>query len=407
MNKIIFEKRRKGTVTTPAGFLAAGIYSGIKRKKKKYDASLIVSETPALAAGTFTKNRAKAWPVLYSMKAIDGLKHRAILASSGNANCFNGPKGREAVLQSVQELAQLLKAAPEEILIAQTGLIGVPFPINRFKRALPKLVKRLSPEGGRQAAKGILTTDLRTKEVALSFYLGRKRVTIGAVAKGAGMVHPQMATMLCFITTDVRITKRLLRRALRRAVDETFNQIAIDNDQSTNDTVLILANGQAGNPTITRVDRRYRLFRDALEEVSHYIAKELVRDGEGVTKVCTIHIGGARRPTEAERAARQIGTSMLFKTMLTGADPNWGRLVAAIGASGAAFDPARLDIAFDGVSVLSHGKLKVSHLPRARRILAKREFDLTIGLGRGYARAEFITSDLTPKYVLINSSYSS
>lgn len=393
-------------MTTPLGFHAAGIRSGIKQKKK-YDSSLIVSITPAIAAGTFTKNRAKAWPVIYSMKVIHEPHHRAILASSGNANCFNGPKGKEAVLGSVYELAGLLKIRPEEILIAQTGLIGAPFPITRFKRALPKLVKRLSPEGGRQAAKGILTTDLRTKEVALSFHLGQKRVTIGAVAKGAGMVHPHMATMLCFITTDVKITKHLLRRALRKAVDETFNQIAIDNDQSTNDTVLILANGAAGNFTITRVDRRYRLFRDALEEVCRYIAKELVRDGEGVTKVCTLHVTGAKRPTEAERAARQIGTSMLFKTMLAGADPNWGRLVAAIGASGVAFNRNRLDIAFDEVSVLSHGKLRATHLPRARRVLAKGEFDITVGLGAGHARAEFITSDLTPKYVLINSSYSS
>ena len=406
MNKIAFEKRRKGTVTTPLGFLASGLRSGIKQKKK-YDSALIVSRGPAVASGTFTTNKAKAWPVIYSMKVIDGPRHRAILASSGNANCFNGPEGRLAVQQAVEAMAEHLKVGPEEILIAQTGLIGVPFPINRLKRAFPKLVKRLSSDGGRRAAKGILTTDLRPKEVALSFHLGKKRVTIGAVAKGAGMVHPNMATMLCFITTDVKITKRLLRRALRRAVDETFNRIAIDNDQSTNDTVLILANGEADNSTITRVDRRYRLFRDALEEVCRYIAKELVRDGEGVTKVCTLRVQAARRPTEAERAARQIGTSMLFKTMLAGADPNWGRMVAALGASGVAFDPKRLDISFEGVSVLSHGKPRVSNLPRARRVLAKREFEVTIGLGKGPARAEFITSDLTPKYVLINSSYSS
>ena len=404
--KLVFEKRRSGTVTTPLGFLASGIHAGIKQKKK-YDSTLIFSKLPAVASGTFTTNKAKAWPVVYSMKAEKGPRHWAILASSGNANCFNGAQGKAAVLEAVQSLAELLKVRPEEILIAQTGLIGVPFPINRFKRALPKLVKKLSSDGGRRAAKGILTTDLRPKEVAPSFYLGKKRVTIGAIAKGAGMVHPNMATMLCFITTDVRITKRLLRRAVRRAVDETFNQIAIDNDQSTNDTVLILANGAAENHTIARVDRRYRLFRDALTEVCRYLAKELVRDGEGVTKVCTLRVAGARRPTEAERAARQIGTSMLFKTMLTGADPNWGRMVAAIGASGVAFNPKRLDIAFDGVSVLSHGKLRATSLPKARRVLAKREFDATIDLGKGHAKAEFITSDLTPKYVLINSSYSS
>lgn len=404
--KPLFERRRKGTVTTPLGFAASGIRCGIKQKKK-HDCSLIVSRTPAVAAGTFTKNRAKAWPVIYSMRSIENQRHRAILASSGNANCFNGAAGRAAVEEAVRSTAELLRTAPEEILIAQTGLIGMPFPIQRFKRSLPKLVKRLSREGGRQAAKGILTTDLRTKEVALSFYLGRKRVTIGAIAKGSGMVNPQMATMLCFITTDVKITKRLLRRALRHAVDDTFNQMAIDNDQSTNDTVLILANGEAGNPTITRVDRRYRHFRVALEEVCRYVAKELVRDGEGVTKVCTLHVWGAKRPTEAERVARQIGTSMLFKTMLAGADPNWGRVVAAIGASGAAFDPRRLDIAFDGVPVVSHGKLRVSNLPKARRVLAKREYDLSVGLGKGYGRAQFMTSDLTQKYVAINSSYSS
>ena len=404
--KPVFEKRRGGSVTTPLGFAASGIRSGIK-VKKKFDSSLIFSRVKAVAAGTFTKNRAKAWPVLYSMKAIKGVCHRAILASSGNANCFNGPAGKLAVEESVEAVAKLLRVDPREVLIAQTGLIGMRFPLHRFKRALPKLVKRLSRDGGHAAAKGILTTDLRPKEVALSFCLGTKRVTIGAMAKGAGMVHPNMATMLCFLATDVRITHRLLRRALRKAVDETFNRIAIDNDQSTNDTVLILANGEAGNPTITKVDRRYRLFRDALEEVCRYISRELVRDGEGVTKVCTLHIFGAKRPTEAERAARQIANSMLFKTMLAGADPNWGRLVAAIGASGAAFDPNHLDISFNQVSVLSHGKLRVSNLPRARRVLTKREFDIFIGLGKGHGRAEFITSDLTQKYVAINSSYSS
>lgn len=405
MKKAVFEKRRGGTVTTPLGFLASGMRCGIKQKEK-YDASLIVSKVPALAAGTFTKNRVKAWPVICSMRVINGPSHRAILASSGNANCFNGPRGRQAAEEAVQTLAGILKVGPEEILIAQTGLIGAPFPINRFKRSLPKLVRRLSRTGGGQAAKGILTTDLRTKQVALSFYLGKKRVTIGAIAKGAGMVHPNMATMLCFITTDVRITSRLLRRAFRRAVDETFNRMAIDNDQSTNDTVFILANGEAGNPTIARVERRYRLFRDALEEVCRYVARELVRDGEGVTRVCTLKISGAKRPTEAELAARQIGTSMLVKTMLTGADPNWGRLVAALGASGVTFDPKRLDISFGGVMVLSHGKLRVSNLPKARRVLARKEFDISIGLGKGHARAEFMTSDLTQKYVAINASYS-
>ncbi len=404
--KILWEKRRHGTVTTPTGFYASGMRAGIKKKKQKYDSSLIVSRTPCIAAGTFTTNRVKAWPVLYSMKAIAAPRHRAILASSGNANCMNGPNGKQAVEECVYETARHLNAGPEEILIAQTGLIGVPFPVTRFKRAIPKLVKRLSEDGGHSAARGILTTDLCTKEVALSFFLGDKKVTIGAMAKGAGMVHPNMATMLCFITTDAAITKPLLKRAIRHAVDDTFNQMAIDNDMSTNDMVLVLANGEARNTTIQKIDRDYHLFREALEQVCRIIAYELVKDGEGVTHVCTLRLSGAKNPTEAEKAARQIADSMLFKTMLAGADPNWGRIVAAVGASGVTFNPGHLNISFGKAHVVHNGRLRVLNLPKARRILQRKEYFIDVSIGKGRGRAEFVTSDLTTKYVLINGSYS-
>ncbi len=406
MRKPIWEKRRRGTVTTPSGFYASGMHAGIKKKKKRFDCSLIVSRTPAVAAGTFTTNRMKAWPVLHSMKAIQAPRHRAILASSGNANCMNGPNGKQAVQDSVHEAAKVLTIGQEEILIAQTGLIGVPFPITCFKRAIPKLVGRLSEEGGRAAAKGIMTTDLSIKEVAFSFFLGDKKITIGAIGKGAGMVHPNMATMLCFITTDVAITKPLLRRAIRHAADDTFNQMAIDNDMSTNDMVLILANGEAGNNPIQKVDKDYRLFRDVLEEVCRTMAYEMVKDGEGVTHVCTLRVSGAKNPTEAEKAARQIANSMLFKTMLSGADPNWGRIAAAIGASGVEFNPAYLNISFGNANVVHNGRLRVLNLPKARRILQRKEYTIDVILGKGRGRAQFVTSDLTTKYVLINSSYS-
>lgn len=406
MVAFLWEKRRRGTVTTPIGFYASGLRAGIKKKKNKFDSSLIVSRIPSVAAGTFTANRVKAWPVLHSMKAIQGARHRAILASSGNANCMNGMNGRHAVEECVREAARHLHIGEEEVLIAQTGLIGVPFPITRFKKAVPRLVKKLSEDGGHAAAKGILTTDLSTKEVALSFYLGEARVTIGAVAKGAGMVHPNMATMLCFITTDVAIAKPLLRRALRHAVDDTFNQIAIDNDMSTNDMVLILANGEAGNHPIQKVDRDYRLFRDVLEEVCRTIAYELVKDGEGVTHVCTLRVSGAKNPTEAEKVARQIANSMLFKTMLAGSDANWGRIAAAIGASGVSLNPNQLNISFGKAMVVHHGKLRVLNLPKARRILQRRSYTIDVTIGKGRGRAQFVTSDLTTKYVLINSSYS-
>jgi glutamate N-acetyltransferase/amino-acid N-acetyltransferase len=406
MVKPFWEKRKWGTVTTPVGFYASGMHAGIKKKKKKFDCSLIVSRVPALAAGTFTTNRVKAWPVLHSMKAIQAPRHRAIMSSSGNANCMNGPKGRHAVEDCVREAARYLNVGEEEVLIAQTGLIGVPFPVTRFKQAIPKLVHKLSEDGGHAAATGILTTDLSTTEVALSFMLGDKRVTIGACAKGAGMIHPNMATMLCFITTDVAITKPILRRAIRHAVDDTFNQIAIDNDMSTNDMVLVLANGEAGNPLIQKVDRDYRMFREVLEEVCRIIAYELVKDGEGVTHVCTLRLTGAKNPTEAEKAARQIANSMLFKTMLAGSDPNWGRIVAAVGASGISFDPDHLNISFGNVNVVHNGRLRALNLPKARRILQRQSYTIDVSIGKGRGRAQFVTSDLTTKYVLINASYS-
>ncbi len=393
-------------MTTPLGFVASGLHAGIKKKKKRFDCSLIFSKIPCIAAGTFTINKVKAWPVLASMKNIKGPRHHAILASSGNANCMNGPNGKEAVAQCIAEAARELAIKEEEILIAQTGLIGVPFPVTRFKKAVPKLVRKLSAEGGHAAAKGILTTDLSTKEVALSFFLGDKKVTIAGCAKGAGMVHPNMATMLCFITTDCAITKPLLRRAVRHAVDDTFNTIAIDNDMSTNDTVLVLASGEAHNTPIQKIDKDYRMFREVLEEVCRIIAYELIKDGEGVTHICTLRVSGAKNPTEAEKGARQIANSMLFKTMLAGADPNWGRIVAAIGASGIAFNPNHLNITIGNANVVNHGRLRVLNLPKARRVLQRKEYTIDVVIGKGRGRAQFVTSDLTTKYVLINSSYS-
>lgn len=406
MKKPFWEKRRDGTVTTPLGFKANGMHCGIKKKKQKYDCSLIYSELPCVAAGVFTVNRVKAWCVQHSMKVINAAKHRAILATSGNANCVNGPVGKQTVIESIQETSRLLKIAPEEVLIAQTGLIGVPFPITRLKRGLPTLVSGLSAKGGPRAAKGIMTTDPRPKEVALSYYQGDKKITIGAISKGAGMVHPNMATMLCFITTDAAITKPLLRRAVRHASDDTFNQIAIDNDQSTNDMVLAMANGLAKNTLIQKVDRDYHHFREALEEVCRQMAYLMVSDGEGVSHVCTIRLSGAKNPTAAEKAARHIANSMLFKTMLAGADPNWGRIVAAIGASGVSFDLGLTSITFDDVNVVHNGKLRALNLPKARKVLQKKSYSLHIVIGKGRGRADFITSDLTQKYVSINGSYS-
>lgn len=408
MVKPFWENVKEGTVTTPSDFYASGVHCGIKRDKKKHDAALIFSKTPCVAAGTFTVNKVRAWPVYYSIKAMSASKHRAILASSGNANCINGPTGKTAIEECVREAAVQLGVAPEEILVAQTGLIGVKFPTPRLKRSLPDLVKKLSADsrGGHAAAKGILTTDRSIKETAVTFNLHGKKVSIGAISKGAGMVHPNMATMLAFITTDCAITKPLLKRALKHAVEDTFNHIAIDNDMSTNDTVFVLANGRAGNPQIQKADHDYRLFRQALEEVCRAMACEMIRDGEGVSHVCTLRIQGAKTPSEARRAARHVANSMLFKTMLAGADPNWGRIAAAIGASGVNFKPENLNISFGDIPAVQNGKVRALNLPKAKKVLQRREYTINVSIGKGRGRAEFITSDLTAKYVMINSSYS-
>lgn len=409
MKKSLWQRVSKGTVTSPLGFKASGMYCGIKRNKHKYDSALIYSEKPCAAAGTFTVNKVKAWSVLHSMRAVRrASKHHAILASSGNANCINGIEGKQALAECVAEAAARLNVYPEEVLAAQTGLIGVKFPTQRLKRSIPILVKKLSDSenGGRAAAKGIMTTDRTVKQVALSFYIQDKKVTIGACAKGAGMVHPNMATMLTFITTDCAITKPLLGRALRHAVDDSFNKMAIDNDMSTNDMVFVLANGAAGNPTLHKVDRDYHLFREALEEVCRIITYDMVRDGEGVTHVCTLKIKGAKNPTLAEKAARQICNSMLFKTMLAGADPNWGRIVAAIGASGLSFNPDDLNITIGDVPVVHNGRMRALNMPKARRVLQRKEYPIEVTVGKGRGNAHFVTCDLTAKYVMINAAYS-
>ncbi len=404
---------KDGGVTSPAGFLASGMHGGIKPLTRKYDCSLIVSEKPAVSAAVFTVNKAKAWPLLYNQSIIRKPKHRAILANSGNANCFNGKSGAKAIQSSLKLLSSALKIKKREALLASTGIIGKPFPIEKLEAAIPLLVGQLSKSGGIDAARGILTTDTYPKEIAVQFRVGSKKVTLGAMAKGAGMVLPHMtptgerhATMLCFVTTDLAISKPMLTKALADAVDRTFNHIAIDNDMSTNDMVVVLANGLAKNDPITHPGKSFEIFKQVLTRVCSEIARALVKDGEGVKHVCEIHIQGAKTRKEAKLVGKQIATSMLVKTMLAGEDPNWGRVVASIGASGAQFSK-NLDVAFDGVYILKNGKGLFRNRPRVRKVLQKKEFVLQVNLKKGSFEETFFTSDLTKFYVWINSSYSS
>ena len=404
-----------GCVTSPEGFLASGMNAGIKKSFRKLDTALIYSEFPAVSAGTFTTNNVKAWPLVHDLKVIRNKSHRVIFSNSGNANCFNGRSGEQAVKISLNLISKKLKVPKKEIFLASTGVIGRVFPVDRIRHAIPELVKHLSKDGGHNAARGILTTDTYAKEIAVRFTIDKKQVTLAAMAKGAGMVYPEMnasgrkishhGTMLCYLTTDLKISKRMLQKALSDAVDQSFNKIVIDNDQSTNDMVLILANGKSGNRRISSLDKRFKLFQDALAHVCSRIAKDLAKDGEGVTHVCEVVVKGAKTQEEAKRLCDRISTSMLFKTMLAGGDPNWGRIMGSVGASSVSFSP-RLNIAFDGLPILVNGKEKLKNRNRLRQILKKKEYQLEMNLKSGRFEERYWTTDLTKFYVWINSTYS-
>lgn len=397
---------KKGNLTSAKGFVASGMHCGIKRVSKKHDIALVVSEKAANAAGVFTVNRAKAWPVYLAIKHLKNAKHLAILGTSGNANCLNGVTGKAAAWTCLKSAADELGVNPAEVLIAQTGIIGMRYPVHCVERVMPELVKNLSVQGAHDAARGILTTDKRTKEVAVSFKLGGKKVTIGAAAKGAGMVHPYMATMLCFITTDAAISKPLLKKALQIAIQTTFNAIAIDNDMSTNDCAFILANGLAGNSEIKKENTDYKKFTAALEFLLNEIAVGLVEDGEGVKHVCHITVKNAKSDAEAAKAARQVGNSMLFKTMVTGEDPNWGRIIAAVGASQIQFNPQKFSVSIGGIPIVCEGVVRFSNRPKAKKVMANAHFGITVDLHYGKGKATFVSSDLTHEYVSINGAYS-
>jgi len=392
---------KKG-IAWPEGFMAAGIASGIKKKGQK-DLTLIYSEAPAVGAGVFTKNNLTAWPLQWSKKSLRFPYHHAILASSGNANCFNGPTGKQAVEVGIKTLSKQLDIPKESIFIAQTGVIGRPFPVQTFKKGIGSIVPRLS-EKGTGASLGILTTDTRPKECAFFFKVKGKTIRMASIAKGSGMIHPDMGTLFVFVTTDLNISKPVLQKVLREVNAVTFNRMSIDNDLSTNDCVFVLANGLAGNRRIKSV-REAAPFQEVLLALCRKQRLELVKDGEGVKTVCTVEVVGAKTESEAEKGARHISNSMLFKTMLTGADPNWGRVAAAIGATGIPVNFNKIRITFDGIPVLVNGKPLERNLPRVRRLLKRGHFTLKVDLKRGKEKVDFVTSDLTKQYVHINSEY--
>ncbi len=398
------------------GFRAAGGSAGIK-PNQALDLALVVSDIPATAAAVFTQNAFAAAPVLYDRELLQGPEARvqAVLINAGNANACTGDPGMLAAQRMAQAAENALNLPPSSAFIMSTGVIGVPLPVEKIESALPHLVQRLREDGWEEAARAIMTTDTVPKIAVETLPAPLAPAVIGGIAKGAGMIHPNMATMLAVIATDIAISGEALNQALRQAVNASFNRITVDGDTSTNDTVVVLANGKVGNsPILTVDDPRFPLFVDALTRVSQTLAHMIVRDGEGATKFVTVRIRGAASDEDALRAAKAIANSPLCKTAFYGGDANWGRVLAAVGYSGAQVDPHRVNLWFAGgqegqrgpaLQVVAGGTPTSYSEEEASHIFAQPEIDVLVDLGLGEGEAEVWTCDLSHDYVTINGSY--
>ena len=391
-------------VTAPIGFQASGVHCGVKKARK--DVALVYTETPAVAAAMFTTNAVVAAPVVVDKKQLERSNTiRAILVNSGNANACTGDRGMEDARAMVCNTAKALRIAESEVLVASTGVIGQYLPMDAINRGIEMAVERLGSDGT-GAAEAIRTTDTFSKEAAARCNVGAVRVTVGGMAKGSGMIAPNMATMLAFVTTDAMITPEALQTATRLAVDRSFHRISVDGDTSTNDMVAVLANGRAGNPIIDTPDGpAYAAFYQALEHVLVELAKMIVMDGEGATKFVEIRVVAAETEAEAAQAARTVANSSLVKTALNGEDANWGRILAALGRSGITFDPAKVEIDFGDVPILRTNYQIDFSEEDAKMVLARRDIVITIRLNTGSASAFFWTCDLSKEYVAINANY--
>jgi glutamate N-acetyltransferase/amino-acid N-acetyltransferase len=396
---------KKTGLSAVAGLRAAGVACGLK-KTGRPDLALVVSDAPAAVAATFTVNRVQAAPVQVSKRHLCGGRFSAVVLNSGNANACTGRQGVADAEATAQEVARLLGRPVGEVFVASTGVIGRRLDMAAIRKGIAAAVPRLSAAGGHAAARAIMTTDTIAKEAAVSFPMGTRRVTVGGMAKGSGMIAPQMATMLAVIATDAAVAARTLQRLLRAAVAQSFNCITVDGDTSTNDMVLCFATGAAGAPRLTRGTAPFRRFEQALGDVCLRLAKLIAWDGEGATKLAEIRIQGARTAREARLAATAVATSPLVKTTLFGEDANWGRIMAALGRSGAAFDPERVDILVDDVSIVRRSQsLGPEAETAANRRLTRREFSITARLNAGRATARLWTTDLSEAYVRINAGY--
>ena len=392
----------EGGVTAPIGFLAASIYCGVKEgNADREDVAIILSEAAAVGAGTFTTNMVKAAPVLVSMAQLKGKSARAIIANSGNANACTGAEGIDSARRMCRAVSKALKVPEREVLVCSTGRIGVQLPIGKMEAAIGRLPARMGA-WSLDVARAIMTSDSFPKETAVECKIGGMPVRIGGIAKGAGMINPNMATMLSFVTTDAAIGKADLQKALRTSVAQSFNRITVDGDMSTNDTVLALANGRAGNAPLKWGTADFAIFQAALDQVTASLARMIVKDGEGVSRFIDLHVTGARTDSDARLAARAIANSILVKCAWYGGDPNWGRIMDAVGYSGARIRPERIRIAYDGVPAVEGGMPSATPVARLRAVAKKKEFTITVDLGLGRGAFRIWTTDLTTEYVEFN-----
>ena len=397
-----------GGVCAPMGFKAGGVHCGIRKNRVKRDLSLIISEVPASASAVYTQNLVKGAPIYITQRNLaDGIAQAAV-CNSGNANTCNAD-GEDVAWRMCQLTAEAAGLKPENVIVASTGVIGQPLPIQPIKNGMPALYAAVHENGSQEAAEGIMTTDTRLKEVAVSFVAGGKECKLGGIAKGSGMIHPNLATMLVFLTCDAAIAPHMLKKALADNVQDTFNMTSVDGDTSTNDMVCIMSNGMAGNAMIDTEGADYDAFCAALNEVTSTLCRMIAKDGEGATRLLTCYVTGGKTVKDAKLAAKSVVCSSLFKAAIFGADANWGRVLCALGYSGAEIDVKAVDVTFRSVTgeitVCQNGASIPFSEEKAKEILLEDEIDVLITLHDGDASATAWGCDLTYDYVKINGDY--
>ncbi|BAL83718.1 putative glutamate N-acetyltransferase / amino-acid N-acetyltransferase [Selenomonas ruminantium subsp. lactilytica TAM6421] len=398
------DAHKKAGVTYPQGFQAAGVKAGIK-KSGNLDVAVIYTEQEAAVAGTFTQNAVASAPVRASKKVVaTGMAH-AITANAGCANACTGEQGEKdaAAMQDITATALGCKA--DDVVVASTGVIGVNLPMDKMEAGIKQAVKELSTEGSENAGKAIITTDTYSKACATEITLGGKEVRFGAIAKGSGMIQPNMATMLCFITTDAAIDSKLLQQALSEIVEVSFNMISIDGDMSTNDMVIVMANGAAGNAKITEENEDYELFKATLKNICQELSKKIAADGEGATKFLTISVTGAKSFADAKTIGMSVAKSPLVKTAFFGEDPNWGRVICAVGYAGVPMDPNKTVVKFGGIPVYANGVGAKYDEAELRKVMEAHDIVIGIDMGDGDAKADIWSCDFSYEYVKINGEY--